>query len=560
MSPLRMPRPTRRPGTDCFWFRRRVHKDERPFVLGHPLVVHFPATANDPAFSAHVAKIGNEINFSLRTRDRAAAEVRQGLAMATIRSYFAALKDGRRQLTHQQIVALSGEIYRLFVNRFKDNPGQPETWAAVKAMNRAAREGRLLPRMTSLKSAQIDNAREILADFFPDLTAGINALARATSDDEHLAQMEERFGFLADWVLALHGINTDARSRTALLHHVDLASTDAIWFLKGAASGNYTPDTKANRFPSLQLEAEQQLTWDDLFANWEKVHKAKDGAETIRRQWRSILDHFANFSGARGKSSPSEIASSDVRAWRDQLLSEKRSPITVQDSYLAALRRVFALAVSEELLASNPAVGVRIEHARRRARRMRGLTQFEAATILDAATREGCPLRRWVPWLTAFTGSRVQEIVSLNHSDVKLVDGIWCIQIEKAKTRASERIVPIHPAIIEQGFLKHVSARHGQRLFGAEASSNKALIKRLQRWLHGIKGLQLGLKHNVAPNHGWRHWFKTMAREAGVEDSVIDAIVGHTPASAGGRYGTVTVRTMALALDKIPIPKLTSGV
>ncbi len=57
-------------------------------------------------------------------------------------------------------------------------------------------------------------------------------------------------------------------------------------------------------------------------------------------------------------------------------------------------------------------------------------------------------------------------------------------------------------------------------------------------------------------NHGWRHWFKTVAREAAVEDSVIDAIVGHAPATAGGRYGSVTVQTMTQALEKIPVPKL----
>ena len=67
MSPLRMPRPTRRRGTDYFWFRRRVHQ-------GRALVVHVPATLNDKAYSTHVEKIGNEINFSLRTRDRATAE------------------------------------------------------------------------------------------------------------------------------------------------------------------------------------------------------------------------------------------------------------------------------------------------------------------------------------------------------------------------------------------------------------------------------------------------------------------------------------------------------
>ncbi len=444
-------------------------------------------------------KIGNEINFSLRTRDRATAEARHGLAMAHIRSYFAALKTGQQQLTQKQIVALSGEIYRLFVDRFKENPGVPETWAAVKAVNRAAREGRLLPRMTSLKPTEVADAREIVSDLFPDLTAGINALARTASDQECLRQMEERFGFLADWVLAQHGINTDAKSRAALLHHVDLASTDAFWFLKRAAKGDYTPDKNAERFPPLQLGTGPKLTWGTLFAAWETVHTAKQGAESIRKQWRSILDNFAAFVRERGKTDPSEIVSSDVRAWRDRLLQGKCSPVTVQDLDLAALRRIYAVAVNEELLESNPAVSVRIENARRRSRRMRGFTQLEAATILAAASHETCPLRRWVPWLTAFTGSRVQEIISLEGKDIRLVDDIWCIRVEKAKTRASERTVPLHPAIIRQGFLDHVQAQGCGRLFGEKAASNSALVKRLRRWLHGIEEVELGREHDIDP-------------------------------------------------------------
>ena len=148
--------------------------------------------------------------------------------MAPIQSYFAALKEGQKPLTQRQIVALSGEIYRLLVERFEDNPGPPETWAAVKAVSRAAREGRLLPRMPSLRPEEIANARATVADLFPDLTAGINALPCADSDEAREAQIEKRFGFLADWVLSLHGLNTDATSRAALLHHVDLASTTRL--------------------------------------------------------------------------------------------------------------------------------------------------------------------------------------------------------------------------------------------------------------------------------------------------------------------------------------------
>lgn len=63
----------------------------------------------------------------------------------------------------------------------------------------------------------------------------------------------------------------------------------------------------------------------------------------------------------------------------------------------------------------------------------------------------------------------------------------------------------------------------------------------------GFTASRSGREYNIDPNHGWRHWFKTVAREAGVEDSVIDAIVGHAPATVGGRYGSVTMQTMSKA-------------
>lgn len=56
----------------------------------------------------------------------------------------------------------------------------------------------------------------------------------------------------------------------------------------------------------------------------------------------------------------------------------------------------------------------------------------------------------------------------------------------------------------------------------------------------------------VMPNHGWRHRFKTVAREAGMDSRVVDAIQGHAPRTAGDDYGDVTVAAIALAMAKFP--------
>lgn len=57
---------------------------------------------------------------------------------------------------------------------------------------------------------------------------------------------------------------------------------------------------------------------------------------------------------------------------------------------------------------------------------------------------------------------------------------------------------------------------------------------------------------NVAPNHGWRHRFKTVGMEAGVSERVLDAICGHAPRTVGAAYGEVTLKARVNAIAKLP--------
>jgi len=57
---------------------------------------------------------------------------------------------------------------------------------------------------------------------------------------------------------------------------------------------------------------------------------------------------------------------------------------------------------------------------------------------------------------------------------------------------------------------------------------------------------------NVAPSHGWRHRFKTVGIEAGIEHRILDAIQGHRPRNAAEGYGEITIKTQAAAIAKLP--------
>jgi integrase len=58
--------------------------------------------------------------------------------------------------------------------------------------------------------------------------------------------------------------------------------------------------------------------------------------------------------------------------------------------------------------------------------------------------------------------------------------------------------------------------------------------------------------HGSAIRHAWRHTFKAIAFRCGVSEKIIDAIVGHAPASVGRAYGEPTLADKAAALSKFP--------
>jgi hypothetical protein len=75
-----------------------------------------------------------------------------------------------------------------------------------------------------------------------------------------------------------------------------------------------------------------------------------------------------------------------------------------------------------------------------------------------------------------------------------------------------------------------------------------ASTSRLSRKAHRAIATDRG----VAPNHGWRHRFKTIGMEAGIAQRVLDAIQGQAPRTVADTYGDVTVKTMAAAMGKFP--------
>jgi integrase len=122
--------------------------------------------------------------------------------------------------------------------------------------------------------------------------------------------------------------------------------------------------------------------------------------------------------------------------------------------------------------------------------------------------------------------------------------------------------VPLHEHVIAQGFLDFVKASGNGPLFYNVAEVETVIdptnpkkprhVKTRERvgtWVRDDVGIK---DPELSPNHAWRHSFKAVAFRCDMPEKVIDAIVGHTPASVGRGYGAPTLADKARELSKFP--------
>jgi integrase len=242
----------------------------------------------------------------------------------------------------------------------------------------------------------------------------------------------------------------------------------------------------------------------------------------------------------------------------------------VHNTWLRATRTVFAWGARRKLT-SNPFREAVVDVPRRKQFRPKWLYEHERTTILRAAAAiakidgpddAAC---RWVPWLLAYIGARPQDITQLRGKDVQQVDGIWIINVTpEAGTvkNATARQVPLHEHLIEQGFLDFVKESGEGPLFyrprrkqpddtepTKEAKAPAAQARqRLAAWVRKIGVNDV----NLSPNHAWRHTFKLVGRRIEQEDTMLDYICGHAPATTGREYGEPTLKDLARVIERFP--------
>ncbi|WP_081649678.1 site-specific integrase [Fodinicurvata sediminis] len=144
-------------------------------------------------------------------------------------------------------------------------------------------------------------------------------------------------------------------------------------------------------------------------------------------------------------------------------------------------------------------------------------------------------IRFWAPLVALHSGMREEEVCSLQCEHIVYNDDAdsWLFYVEKGKTENAERFVPIHPNLVEAGFLDFVewSRKQNQRyLFYKEAShfSSRTESQRLSKFFTNYRK-SIDLYRAGMDFHSLRHNFRTRFQQEYQGDTrIVDWVTGHS--------------------------------
>lgn len=241
-----------------------------------------------------------------------------------------------------------------------------------------------------------------------------------------------------------------------------------------------------------------------------------------------------------------------VEKYRDDDETPRLNARTINDKALGAISAVLGYAVTNGYMASNPASGLK---ARSRSSREPSRVPY---SVSDLQTIFNSPIfteghrpkggageaAKWLPLLALFSGARVDELGRLRVSDIQHEDGVAFMffrdqEKKELKSASSRRKVPIHPRLLDAGFLEYLSDTQkagNEMLFPKLKSKRTQATASFSQWWSRYTS-RLGIKDGRKVFHSFRHTAKREMREQGLDKWLQDALLGHSSADVGEQYG-----------------------
>ncbi|MEM9630664.1 MAG: tyrosine-type recombinase/integrase [Pseudomonadota bacterium] len=224
-------------------------------------------------------------------------------------------------------------------------------------------------------------------------------------------------------------------------------------------------------------------------------------------------------------------------------LREKRNDPTLSAGsvkvYTQTLSAFFNYAIDRGVIEHNPASRLTLSVGRsEKARRPYKIEHINhiLGALDNLSSDRTVSWRFWGPLIAIFSGMRMGEIVSLSLSEFVDKGELGCaFQLTHTderplKNKGAERLVPIHPLLVELGLLEFIDQRKKQKaqlLFSdLEGDSHHKRVHAFQRRYEYFQKRKLGITEQGVSFHSFRHNFRDALRECGVPIDTTKALGG----------------------------------
>lgn len=258
-------------------------------------------------------------------------------------------------------------------------------------------------------------------------------------------------------------------------------------------------------------------------------------------------------------------------------------------NWTVVYKALFEFAVDRDLMRKNPAANMMKKPSAEESEERDPYEAEDLAAIFKAPMFQGAASafgyrnapgslvtkdhKYWLPIIALWTGGRIEELASLDVSEIKTENGISFIDLtarplkgmRRVKNRSARRIIPIHDRLIALGFLEYVAGVKAGSLFpeldGDAVKMSDQFGKWWGRWCEAVAKVKgEGLDDPQKVFHSFRHSWKRAARMSNAKEEVHDLISGHKDGNSVARgYGRgVDLATLKAAMDLIDFPAFPS--
>lgn len=225
---------------------------------------------------------------------------------------------------------------------------------------------------------------------------------------------------------------------------------------------------------------------DEAISQFLKDREVSGTQNSAMKDYRSILAEFSKTTGL-GSTDVKMISRPDVRKYTEMLQKNTEYTIKTKQNKKTMTNTFLRWLVAQGLANTNAELDKAFDTVKfnerncKKTKKNKSFTDSAAAAICDRLREEerdgAYPWRWWIFLLCLFSGARPGEICQMNTKDIiQKIDNepvvpsmvIRADEMKSIKNSTSERVVPIHPHVLKEGFLEYVRLRekaHEEKLF-----------------------------------------------------------------------------------------------